>query len=90
MATVYLLHFDRPYPRGKRPRHYLGWAVDLEERLQEHRRGEKSRLMLACAQEGIGFRVVRTWAGGREMERRLKRRKAPFRLCPECCISRLF
>jgi predicted GIY-YIG superfamily endonuclease len=88
MATVYLLHFDRPYPRGKRPRHYLGWAVDLDERLQEHRRGEKSRLMLACAQEGIGFRVVRTWPGGYEMERRLKRRKAPFRLCPECCTMR--
>ena len=34
-GTVYLLHFDPPYPRDGRGgvRHYLGWtAGDVEER----------------------------------------------------------
>lgn len=83
-GTVYLLHFDKPYPRGRQPRHYLGWTCDLERRLQEHRRGEHARLMAVIREAGIGFTLARTWPGTREMERRLKRLKAPFRLCPEC------
>ena len=83
-TVVYLLHFDTPYPAGRRPRHYLGSTSDLAHRLTEHRRGEKSRLMAAVVGVGIGFCVTRTWPGGRETERQLKRRRAPSRLCPLC------
>jgi predicted GIY-YIG superfamily endonuclease len=38
-GVVYLLHFDRPY---KRARHYLGFAEDLERRLELHRAGRGS------------------------------------------------
>jgi predicted GIY-YIG superfamily endonuclease len=31
--AVYLIHFDRPY---KHSRHYLGYATDVDERLERH------------------------------------------------------
>ena len=41
--------------------------------------------MEVIAAAGIGWKVVRTWAGDRAFERRLKRRKnTPRRLCPVC------
>jgi hypothetical protein len=33
---TYLLHFSEPYPRGKHPAHYLGWAVSPHDRLRDH------------------------------------------------------
>jgi predicted GIY-YIG superfamily endonuclease len=81
-GTVYLLHFERPY---KHARHYLGFATDLERRLELHRRGQGARLMEVIAAAGIGFTVARTWEGDRHFERRLKRRhNSPARLCPIC------
>jgi hypothetical protein len=44
--TVYLIHFDEPY---KHARHYVGSAVSLDARLEEHRRGSGSRLMAVIA-----------------------------------------
>lgn len=37
---------------------------------------------------GIGWRVVRTWPGGRKEERHLKRQKHAWRHCPECRKTR--
>lgn len=81
---VYLLHFDRPY---KHARHYLGFAENLERRLAEHRRADPGcyhRLMIVIHAAGIGFTLARTWNGGRELERRLKRHGGATRLCPLC------
>lgn len=51
-GTVYLLHFDRPY---KHARHYLGWAKDLDARLEHHRAGTGARLLAVLKEHGIGF-----------------------------------
>ena len=65
-GTVYLLHFERPY---KHARHYLGFAEDLERRLELHRAGRGARLVEVVVAAGIGFQLVRTWEGDRTLER---------------------
>jgi hypothetical protein len=83
---LYLIHFDSPY---KHARHYRGYCADgeLAARLARHRSGHGARLLSVVAAAGIGWRCVRTWPGGRQQERTLKRRKvAP--LCP-CCTPAL-
>lgn len=83
-ALVYLLHYEIPYPGGRWPRHYLGWTVNLDRRLWQHRTGRGAALTALFASFGIEFEVARTWQGGPDLERRLKRRHAPVRLCPFC------
>ena len=46
---MYLLHFDQPY---KHARHYLGWAADLQARLDCHRAGRGARLLAVLAARG--------------------------------------
>jgi len=75
-GTVYLIHFERPIgdldnPRGQ-AQHYLGFTEDLEARLEAHRTGNGSAIMAAVARAGVGWHLVRTWAGDRNLERRLK------------------
>lgn len=83
--AVYLLHFERPYPNGRRPRHYLGFAVNLDARLAEHRAGRGARLLAVVREVGIGWRVARVWPDGdRPLERRLKNWKKARRFCPAC------
>jgi predicted GIY-YIG superfamily endonuclease len=86
--TVYLIHFERPLgdlsnPRGQ-AQHYIGFTEDLAARLDAHRKGNGSAIMAAVGREGIGWRLVRTWEGGRDVERALKDRKNARRLCPIC------
>ncbi len=82
VGTVYLIHLQRPY---RHARHYLGWTMDVERRLAEHRGGGGSPLLRAAAAAGISFEVARTWPGDRHLERRLHRYKnTPARLCPIC------
>lgn len=78
---VYLLHFEQPYHHA---RHYLGSTNDLEARLAEHRSGRGARLMEVISDHNIGFVVARTWQGGRDDERKLKRRHKSPALCPIC------
>jgi predicted GIY-YIG superfamily endonuclease len=81
-GTVYLIHFESRY---KHAAHYLGFAADLGRRMAQHRGGNGARLMEVISAAGIDWKVVRTWAGDRSFERRLKRRKnTPRRLCPVC------
>jgi len=88
MGTVYLLHFARPLgdlsnPRGQ-AQHYLGYADDLEARLEAHRKGNGSLIMRAVKEAGISWELVRTWKGGRSLERQLKRQHNSPRFCPIC------
>lgn len=91
MTYVYLLHFDQPYPNGRKPQHYLGVASDLETRMAEHRRGSaKSRLTRAFALAGIAFTIVRTWRfeeakDAFDHERKLKARKKSYACFCETC-----
>ena len=91
-GTVYLIHFDAPLgdlnnPRGQ-AQHYLGYADDLEARMEQHRTGNGSAIMAAVVERGISWSVVRTWAGGRSLERKLKDQHNAPRLCPICRTKR--
>lgn len=80
--SVYLLHFDKPYHHAK---HYIGYAVNVEERIADHAAGRGARLMAVINEAGITFQVARVWEGAnRRFERKLKRRKNAPRLCPIC------
>jgi CelD/BcsL family acetyltransferase involved in cellulose biosynthesis len=83
---IYILHFDAPYHHA---RHYVGYCADgtLDQRLQRHRAGQGSRLMLAIELAGIGFTVALTHPGDRHFERTLKRAKNTPRFCPLCSKS---
>lgn len=79
--TVYLLHFSQPL---KHSRHYLGSTSNLQMRLNAHNNGGGSRITQVARAAGITFEVVRTWAGSRKFERRLKNQAQAARLCPKC------
>ena len=80
--TCYLIHFDRPLGHAQ---HYLGYARDVSARLADHRAGYGARLMQVVAEQGITWRLARTWPqGDRTLERRLKRWHKSCQLCPIC------
>lgn len=80
-GVIYLIHFAQPVHHA---RHYMGFATDLNTRLNEHRAGRGARLMSVVTELGIGWMVVRTWRGDRGYERRLKKEHHGPRLCPIC------
>lgn len=82
---VYLLHFDSPIAPGKHTaQHYLGYADNLNARIEQHRAGTGARLCEVAKERGISFVIARTWEGGRLLERQLKNRKNAPKLCPLC------
>ena len=83
-TVVYLLHRDGEMPENHHAKHYVGSAVELDERLAEHAAGAGARLTQVWVENGAGFHCARTWQGDRHLERRLKRQKNACRLCPEC------
>lgn len=90
IGTVYLLHFE-PGLRvtGNRyARHYLGWALDHEERIATHLRGAGSPLVAAAVRGGQTVEVARLWPDvDRHFERRIKNRRELPRFCPLCVAS---
>lgn len=78
---TYLIHFDENF---KHARHYSGYTLDLEKRLNEHRAGRGAKLLKAVNGAGIGWRVVRVWLDGRGREKFIKRCKNNPRFCPVC------
>lgn len=79
---VYLIHFDQNL---KHARHYIGFTDDLQKRLKTHRAGYGGRLMAAVIENGINWRVARTWPDAtRNNERYLKNKKNAPALCPIC------
>jgi predicted GIY-YIG superfamily endonuclease len=87
LMAVYLLHFDQAIPHGRQAgtQHYLGFAYDVATRVDEHRCGKGARLTQVFAERGISFEIARVWPNaGRDLERKLKRRHSPKRLCPIC------
>jgi predicted GIY-YIG superfamily endonuclease len=80
VGTTYLIHFDRPY---RHVSHYAGWALDLEQRIADHREGKGARLIEVINEAGIGWEVVRTWPGTtRDFERHLKDTRHLKHYCP--------
>lgn len=87
IGHVYLLHLDPGVPRngGVRSRHYIGWALNVDTRLEEHLRGTGSPLVRAAVANGSTVTLARTWPDvDRNFERRLKNQKMAPRLCPVC------
>jgi len=80
-GTVYLLHFERPY---RHARHYMGWTLNLEARLDEHLAGTGARLLEVITAEGIGFMCVRTWPGKTLREEKRLKNCPRKKLCPVC------
>jgi len=86
MATVYLIHFERPYHHAQ---HYLGLTrIGIERRLERHKGQNGARLLRAVQQAGIDYSVVRTWEGEAALERQLKSRKCSRVFCPVCTAER--
>jgi hypothetical protein len=88
VGTIYLIHFDKPIGNLDNPRaqahHYLGWTTDLPSRLDRHSIGRGSAIMRAVMNSGVGWKVVKTWPGTRDDERRMKNQKNSKRYCPSC------
>jgi len=80
-GIVYLIHFNEPLHHA---RHYMGWTTNLIERLHAHETGNGSRIMEVISDKEITWQLVRTWPGGRVLERQFKRQKHNPRFCPIC------
>lgn len=88
MATVYLIHLDRPI---RHSRHYLGYCANetLEQRLHRHKTNNGAVLLREANNRGITYNVIRTWnsldwKSARTLERKLKSWHNSPRLCPIC------
>lgn len=86
-ATVYLIHFERPYKHAK---HYVGYTAleTIEERMARHREGRGARLLQVVTEAGINWVIARLWTfptvgKAKQKEKRLKMRAAT-RHCPLC------
>ena len=88
-GDVYLLHFDSPISPGVHTcQQYIGFATDLNRRLEEHAAGRGARLTEVAKERGIRFQVARVWPDEtREFERELKNQKNGPRLCPICAAA---
>jgi hypothetical protein len=81
--VVYLLCITPPI--AGHAHHYCGSTWDLAGRLAAHAAGtSQARLMQVVKERGATFRLVRTWCGGRDLERRFKDAQHLSRYCPDC------
>lgn len=82
---VYLIHMEQPVAAGRPAQHYIGWSPDVFARLISHRKGQGARILAACNERGIAYKIARVWKyEGRTFERKLKNRKNARILCPTC------
>ena len=58
---VYLLHFKGRINSAHTTQHYLGYAKNLDERIQQHRQGKGARLTQVAKERGIAFQVAEVW-----------------------------
>ena len=79
--VVYLLHFE---PSFKHASHYLGWALDVHKRVDEHLSGNGANLVKHAVDAGCHVELVRVWENeDRNFERSLKVTSL-HRHCPKC------
>lgn len=61
----------------------LGYAVDLDTRLEAHREGRSGKTTRYAFELGITFTLARTWSGSLSLERRINS-NGPSNYCPLC------
>ena len=97
MWLVYLLRLSAPLGDPLRKRasalYYIGMTSDLEQRLRQHRAGQRGRhgaaLTAAAVERGIALELARVWEGfpdaqsARAFEKHLKRNGHYHRLDPQ-------
>lgn len=80
--SVYILHFSTPL---KHARHYVGYAKDVDARIECHRSGTGARITQVCNEQGITYQIARVFKGkGRTFEHKLKRTHKVKVYCPIC------
>jgi len=81
--AVYLLHFEQPvYGRCQ---HYIGFTINLPQRMALHQSGHGARITSIAVKKGIRWEVVRVWEDGdKEIERRLKKSGPAKKYCKLC------
>lgn len=84
MSYVYILHFKRPISPNHTTQHYTGFAVDIDQRIREHRKGKGSRLCTVAKERQIPFVLAELLLGERSLERQIKRQKNGKKFCPIC------
>lgn len=80
---IYLIHFDRPLHHAQ---HYIGFCKEgsLADRIKQHTAGRGAKILAALKARNIGWQVVKTFAGDRHEERRMKNCKKSALFCPIC------
>lgn len=80
---VYLIHFNKKLAHAQ---HYIGFVEnDLEQRIEKHKAGTGAKILRACKEAGIDWKVVKVWEeGSRDFERSLKNKKKTRCICPVC------
>lgn len=83
IGQVYVLHFE---PAFRHARHYIGFAVNAEKRIRQHRLGlsKCGKLPAAAVAAGCELQVAAIAPGSRWYERWLKNRGSAARVCPIC------
>lgn len=72
---IYALLFDSPISPDHTTQAYIGWADDLAQRIEAHRKGYAAVLTRVAKEREIGWHVARVWRGDRNDERRIKNAK---------------
>lgn len=80
---VYIIHFKNKLHHAQ---HYVGyvWGDDFTKRIKQHRNGTGAKILKACNERGIQYRVVVACGGGRDLERWIKNQKNTAQFCPVC------
>ena len=78
--AVYILSFsntigNKDNPRGQ-ANFYVGYAENVQARLEEHRAQRGASITAAAVQQGMTLTVVAVFEGDRSLERRIKNLKA--------------
>lgn len=84
LTGVYLIHFDHKLSHAQ---HYMGSAVDIDWRVQKHKRGRGAQIMKAVVKAGISWQVVHVWPCASEHEARERERQLKgynTKQCPIC------
>lgn len=79
---VYILRFSHPLGSIRhRAQYYIGWTLDVEERLAEHRAGRGAKITAAAVERGYHLELVAVIPNmTRQDERRLKNMKSISRI----------